>query len=84
MKYVKLTNVIMGKEIYIQNIPQIISENILNKKFVADNPNEKRLTDITEFKITKGNKTYLSSILDFRDNSIISYLLGKLIIKIGF
>ena len=29
--------------------PQYIAENILNREFTADAPNEKRLTDVTEF-----------------------------------
>lgn len=78
MKSVKLTAVInRKKKRYIQSISQITADNILNRKFVADNPNEKWLTDITEFKITNGSKAYLSAILDLGDNSIISYVLGK-------
>lgn len=78
MKSVKLTAVIRRrKKKYIQSTPQITAENILNRKFVADNPNEKWLTDVTEFKMTNGSKAYLSAILDLGDNSIISYVLGK-------
>ena len=78
MKSVKLTAVIRRrKKRYIQSTPQITAENILNREFVADNPNEKWLTDVTEFKITNGSKAYLSAILDLGDNSIISYVLGK-------
>ena len=78
MKSVKLTAVIRRrKKRYIQSTPQITAENILNRKFVADNPNEKWLTDVTEFKMTNGSKAYLSAILDLGDNSIISYVLGK-------
>lgn len=78
MKSVKLTAVIRRrKKGYMQSTPQITAENILNREFVADNPNEKWLTDVTKFKITNWIKAYLSAILDFRDNSIISYVLGK-------
>ena len=78
MKSVKLTAVIRRrKKRYIQSTSQITAENILNRKFVADNPNEKWLTDVTEFKMTNGSKAYLSAILDLGDNSIISYVLGK-------
>ena len=78
MKSVKLTAVIRRrKKRYIQSTPQITAENILNREFVAENPNEKRLTDVTEFKLTNGSKAYLSAILDLGDNSIISYVLGK-------
>lgn len=78
MKSVKLTAVIRRrKKRYIQSTPQITAENILNREFVADNPNEKWLTDVTEFKLDNGSKAYLSAILDIGDNSIISYVIGK-------
>ena len=77
MRSVKLTAVIRRKrKRYIHSTPQITAENILNRRFVADNPNEKWLTDVTEFKLTNGSKAYLSAILDLGDNSIISYVLG--------
>ena len=34
--------------------PQYIAENVLNREFHADKPNEKWLTDVTEFKWYKG------------------------------
>lgn len=44
------------------------------RDFRADHPNQKWLTDITEFKIPGVNqKLYLSAILDLYDNSIIAY-----------
>ena len=30
--------------------PQFIAENVLNREFYADSPNQKWLTDVTEFK----------------------------------
>lgn len=78
MKSVKLTAVIRRrKKRYVKSTTQIIAENILNREFVADNPNEKWLTDVTEFKLANGSKAYLSAILDIGDNSIISYVIGK-------
>lgn len=59
--------------------PQIIAENILNREFHADAPNEKWLTDVTEFKWYEGNdahKLYLSAILDLYDRRIVSYVIG--------
>lgn len=35
---------------FIKSTPEITSENILNRKFNANKPNEKWLTDVTEFK----------------------------------
>jgi putative transposase len=46
--------------------------NILNRKFEAVEPNEKLVTDITEFKLF-GKKLYLSTILDLYNGEIISY-----------
>lgn len=77
MKSVNLKSVIRRKrKIYTPSTPQITAENILNRNFSAKRPNEKWLTDVTEFKLTNGNKAYLSAILDLGDRSIISYVLG--------
>ena len=38
------------KKTYIPSTPQITAENVLNRDFHADKPNEKWLTDVTEFK----------------------------------
>jgi len=77
MKSVNLTSVIRKKrKRYIHSTPQVTAENVLNREFTADRPNEKWLTDVTEFKLTTGKKTYLSAILDLGDNSIVSYVLG--------
>lgn len=58
--------------------PEQIGENILNRDFTALYPNEKWLTDITEFKIS-GEKTklYLSAILDLYNKEIIAYKISK-------
>ena len=58
--------------------PQVTAENVLDRKFHADNPNEKWLTDVTEFRWYKGpeiHKVYLSAILDLCDRRIVSYVL---------
>lgn len=58
--------------------PQFIAENILNREFHADAPNEKWLTDVTEFKYYIGqekHKVYLSAILDLYDRRIVSYVI---------
>jgi transposase InsO family protein len=59
--------------------PQYIAENLLNRDFHADNPNEKWLTDVTEFKWYEGievHKVYLSAILDLCDGRIVSYVIS--------
>ncbi|WP_237417192.1 IS3 family transposase [Halobacillus litoralis] len=52
-----------------------VAENLLNREFKADKPNQKWVTDITEFKLF-GEKLYLSPILDLFNGEIISYTLG--------
>ena len=59
--------------------PQHIAENILNREFHADAPNEKWLTDVTEFKYYingEKQKIYLSAILDLYDRRIVSYVIN--------
>jgi len=58
--------------------PQYIAENILRREFTAEKPNEKWLTDVTEFHYYIGiekHKVYLSAILDLFDRRIVSYVI---------
>jgi len=64
------------KKRYERSTPQQVAENVLNRKFQAEAPNEKWLTDVTEFKYGNGQKAYLSAILDLHDKSVVSYVLG--------
>ena len=60
--------------------PQYIAENLLSRKFHADTPNEKWLTDVTEFKWYDGSvvhKLYLSAILDLYDRRIVSFVISE-------
>jgi transposase InsO family protein len=55
--------------------PQYLAENLLNRNFHAETPNEKWLTDVTEFKWYEGiekHKIYLSAILDLCDRRIVA------------
>lgn len=49
--------------------------NILNRNFTADSPNEKWVTDVTEFQMD-GKKLYLSPIIDLFNGEVISYNLS--------
>lgn len=49
-----------------------VAPNLLNREFEAMKPNEKWVTDITEFHLF-GQKIYLSPILDLYNGEIISY-----------
>ena len=65
---------------YIPSTPDITAENILNRDFHADAPNEKWLTDVTEFKYYNGSevkKLYLSAILDLYDRRIVAYKISE-------
>ena len=64
---------------YTPSTPEVTAENILNRNFHADKPNEKWLTDVTEFKWYSGpevHKLYLSAILDLCDRRIVAYKIG--------
>ena len=50
-------------------------ENIVNRDFHAGAPNEKWLTDITEFHIPAG-KVYLSPMIDCFDGLVVSWTIG--------
>ncbi len=72
-----------------------VAPNHLSRQFVAASPNEKWVTDVTEFNLS-GVKVYLSPILDLYNAEIISYevtnrpqyllvgnMLSKAIAKLG-
>lgn len=54
-----------------------IAPNLLRRDFKANQPNEKWVTDITEFKAKDGQKLYFSPILDTFNNEIIAFGLSK-------
>lgn len=60
---------------YIGNVGEI-APNILDRNFKAQKPNEKWVTDITEFKLF-GEKLYLSPMLDLFNGEIITYTIGS-------
>ena len=52
------------------------AENLLAREFHAEKPNEKWVTDVTEFKYYTGtevHKVYLSAILDLCDRRLVAY-----------
>ncbi|WP_430929447.1 IS3 family transposase [Pseudarthrobacter sulfonivorans] len=52
-----------------------VAPNVLNREFEADGPNQKWVTDVTEFSVGD-RKLYLSPVMDLFDRQIISYSLG--------
>ena len=53
-----------------------IAPNIINRNFVADAPNRKWATDVTQIKIGSV-KLYLSSILDMFNGEVVSYNISR-------
>lgn len=49
-----------------------VAPNLLERNFGASKPNQKWVTDVTEFNV-KGEKVYLSPIFDLYNQEIISY-----------
>lgn len=78
MKLAGVSSVIRRKRKgYRKHTPEQVGENILNREFKADKPNEKWLTDVTEFKVSGSTtKLYLSAIIDLFDNSVVAHKLG--------
>ena len=53
-----------------------VAPNILNRRFTANKPNVKWVTDVTQFEVL-GQKLFLSPILDLFNGEIVSYNISK-------
>ena len=53
-----------------------IAPNLLNRNFHAEKPNQKWVTDVTEFSLF-GQKLYLSPILDLHNGYLVSYAISE-------
>ena len=53
-----------------------VAPNLLNRNFIARQPNQKWATDVTEFKVLN-ERWYLSPILDLFNGEVVSYSLAK-------
>ena len=53
-----------------------IAPNLLNRDFCAEKPNQKWVTDVTEFSLF-GQKLYLSPILDLHNGYLVSYTISE-------
>ncbi|MEY8738510.1 IS3 family transposase (plasmid) [Niallia taxi] len=77
MKVAGLRSIIrIKKKRYKHFTPKQVAENRLNREFTAEKPNEKWVTDVTEFKYGQSRKAYLSAIRDLYDGSIVSFVIG--------
>lgn len=54
----------------------LAAPNLLERNFKADKPNQKWVTDVTEFALF-GIKLYLSPIIDLYNGEVISYNLSR-------
>lgn len=52
-----------------------IAPNLLNQNFYTEKPNQKWVTDVTEFSLF-GQKMYLSPILDLHNGYLVSYTIS--------
>jgi putative transposase len=61
--------------------PEYTADNVLNREFHSDKPNEKWVTDVTEFKygetLDSIHKLYLSAILDLCDRRPVSFIISE-------
>lgn len=53
-----------------------IADNVLQRQFKAEHPNQKWVTDVTEFNV-QGKKLYLSPVMDLFNGEIIAYQIGR-------
>lgn len=56
--------------------PGHVAGNVLERNFDAARPNEKWVTDVTEFKVS-GQKLYLSPIMDLYNGEIVAYEMAR-------
>ena len=81
MKMLNIHSVIRKKrKKYKSCAPENVAENLLNRDFYAKAPNQKWVTDVTEFKWYEGSevhKLYLSAILDLYDLYPVAWVVSR-------
>ena len=78
MKILGLKSIVRPKRRYSSYKGEIgkIAENLLKRDFQAENPNQKWVTDVTEFKVCN-EKLYFSPIIDLFNGEVVSYNLSR-------
>ena len=78
MKRMGLTGIRRNRRKYssYQGTVGRVAENLIERDFFSDRPNRKWYTDITEFSL-RGDKVYLSPVLDGYAGDIVSYSVSK-------
>lgn len=72
MKILGLQSLVRPKKYRSYRGEQATSPNVLNRQFDAARPNEKWVTDVTEFKV-RGAKLYLSPVMDLFNGEIVTF-----------
>lgn len=72
MKSLGLKSLVRPKKYRSYREEHASSPNLLNRQFEAEGPNEKWVTDVTEFNV-RGDKLYLSPIMDLYNGEIVAY-----------
>lgn len=77
MKSLRLKSVIRVKRYrsYKGELGKVV-KNVLQRQFAANKPNEKWITDVTEFNIS-GERLYLSPILDLYNGEIVAHQMSR-------
>lgn len=72
MKVLGLKSLVRPKKYQSYRGTLASSPNVLNREFDAARPNEKWVTDVTEFNV-QGDKLYLSPVMDLYNGEIVAY-----------
>ena len=62
---------------WVRTTPMHTFDNLIDRDFQADQPNQKWFTDISYLFYGNHKKAYISAIIDRYDMSIVSYVIGK-------
>ena len=76
MKSLGLKSLVRPKKYRSYRGEYAASPNLLNRQFDAVRPNEKWVTDVTEFNV-RGDKLYLSPVMDLYNGEIVAYEMQK-------
>jgi transposase InsO family protein len=59
-----------------RGVMSVASPNVINRDLHAQQPNQKWVTDVTEFKV-QGEKLYLSPVMDLYNGEIVTYQMAQ-------
>lgn len=76
MQVLRLKSLVRPKKYCSYRGQQACVPNILARAFQAERPNQKWVTDVTEFNV-KGEKLYLSPVMDLFNGEIVSYAMQR-------